>query len=144
MLALGRAVRYLRRWPVVDAGNGVLPGEVMNVTLDELRCLMEVARGKPWSATGRPTWISENGESLAKIFLVVFNVASPGVYRCLVIVLSQSRSGRTFSLDVSVKDFWELTALSRSEGLRLAQFLLHQFPMVPLDPEQEAAWEAME
>jgi hypothetical protein len=43
-------------------------------------------------------------------------------------------------IDVAVDDFDRLPNLSVTELLQLTQSLLYRFPLVSLDPEQEASW----
>jgi hypothetical protein len=130
-----------RSWPKIDVGNGPIRGDIKALSLERLEALMSTAERQPWSATGRPEWVSERRPDLSHAILVVFGVESPSVYRCLAVVFTITGDGWAFTLDVSFNSFDSLPDISRSELTRLTQSLLYRFPMVPLDQGQEESWQ---
>jgi hypothetical protein len=93
-----------------------------------------------WSAEGRPEWLHERRSDIGRVFLIVFCIESPSVYRCLAIVFTAIRTAWTFTIDVAFEDFEALPASSVGELVELTQSLLYGFPMLPLDPAQEERW----
>ncbi len=140
----GKAPQHLRHWPVVDVGNGPVRGDIKKLSVADLARLTSVARDMPWSANGRPEWLHERRSDIARVFLIVYFVESPSVYRCLAIAFTDNKSAWTFTIDVAFRDFDTLPSLLVGELVELTQSLLYGFPMLPLDPVQEEHWKTME
>jgi hypothetical protein len=103
-----------------------------------------VADEKSWSADGRPGWLRDRCADVTRILLIVFCVELPSVYRCIAVVFTTGTSAWTFTIDVGFEDFDKLLAVSGDALLALTHSLLHHFPTLPPDPDQEERWRALE
>ena len=132
------ALRLRRKWPRVDLFEPGGRGDIKTLSAEDLERLMTAAQGR-WSATGRPRWFAAERESVLQIMMVVTGAEGPSVYRCIVTVIVKgdgSYTGRSFTLDVSRKDFDDLSDISEQTLVGLAHHYLADFPMLPLDAGQ--------
>jgi hypothetical protein len=133
-----------RRPSHIDIGRGPVPADIKELSILDLERLSSVAKKAPWSANGRPRWVHDSRKDVSRILLTVFGVESESVYRCVAVVFTGARSAHSFTVDVGFDDFNSLPSLSKQALSELNHSLLYNFPMVPLDPEQEKNWEALE
>jgi hypothetical protein len=125
---------------MVNRGGQSTPGEVKRVSVAELASLTASAASEGWSASGRPSWLEANAEQLRWAFLTVFAIESPGVFRCFVTPEQFDGSLAVFTLDVAIKHFNRLPALSDLEAVELLHRLLTSQPVIPLDAQQRDSW----
>ena len=132
------ALRLRRKWPRVDLFEPGGRGDIKTLSADDLERLMTTAQGR-WSATGRPRWFASERENVLQIMMVVTGAEEPSVYRCIVTVIvkdGEAFKGHSFTLDVSHKDFDDLSDISGQTLVGLAHHYLADFPMLALDPGQ--------
>jgi hypothetical protein len=122
----------------------VVPGELKTVTVNELVSLGELAASQHFSATGRPQWIEDNRDGIVSVVLMPvgnkhFPPGSLSCLRCFACVTLKGRGAHVFPLDVSPSDFQRLHDVS--EAWRLGELIIYHLPHVPLDAEQQQAWD---
>lgn len=123
-----------RKWPYVVRHGNAVPGDVKLVTLEECTRLAERARlASGWSGTGRPRWMNNQAANIRKIYLSVFCLEAPGVYRCTTSVDVGHGRLYIYPLDVSVGDFKRLTSLGRDEAIHLLHSFLELGCSVPVE-----------
>lgn len=127
-------------WPEVMAFDGpAVSGEVKRLSVDELVELMSAAREavldgvEGVSAVGRPKWTAEHREDIIRVYLTIYGVEAPGLYRCFVCPHLTDGSMFIFTLDVLMARFAALQALTLDEVIELVHRLLQGLPPLPVD-----------
>lgn len=133
------------KWPPVDIYGKGRRGDIKTVSVSELERLQAAAAANPqWSAVGRPIWLREHKDRIRYVMLTVTEIEHPSVYRCMVNVILDNRSGGRFTLEVPFKDFNRLADVNPKMLVTLAHEYLLTLPFLDLDPDQAETWKRLE
>jgi hypothetical protein len=130
-----------KKWPIVKNRIGApVRGVIKEASVQDILRLSAAAKDRHWSATARPSWLTENSEQIEGI-LVTLLTEDRNYLRCSVVVILSDGSGGNFSLDMSPLSFDELKDLSEEHLVSLAHRYMNSFASIPLDSDQQAKWD---
>jgi hypothetical protein len=130
-----------KRWPIVKNRIGVpIRGVIKEASVQDILRLSADAKDRHWSATARPSWLTEHSEQIESIFITLL-AEDRDYLRCSVVAIRTDGSGGHFSLDISPFSFDKLRDLGKESLISLAHRYINSFASIPLDSDQQAKWD---
>lgn len=129
------------KWPIIKNRIGTpVRGVIKEASVQDILRLSAEAKGRHWSATARPSWLTEHSGQIESIFVTLL-VEDRNYLRCSVVAILMDGSGGHFSLDMSPHSFDKLRDLNMERLVTLAHRYINSFASIPLDSGQQAKWD---
>jgi hypothetical protein len=129
-----------KKWPVVKNRIGVpVRGTIKEASVQDILRLSAEAKDRHWSATARPSWLTEHSGQIESIFVTLL-VEDRNYLRCSVVAILLDGSGGHFSLDMSPLSFDKLRDLGKERLVSLVHRYINSFTSIPLDSDQQTKW----